>query len=115
MGRRVGILLLVLGSFGCWTAATARSVEGKPSAYEIECVLATNCVAKAREVCGERFEVVSRWERPMALPDARPGLHDHPPHFGQRVAEWDAPSSITGPSDAATTPPLRGLDVVCVN
>jgi hypothetical protein len=119
MGARAGILLLVLGSFGCGTAATARSVEGKTSAYEIECVLAANCVAKAREVCGERFHVVSRWERPMALPDARPdtrpGARDYPHQFAQRVAEWETHSSMTGPSDVATAPPLRGLDVVCVN
>jgi hypothetical protein len=115
MGARPGILLLVFGSFGCGTAATAHPVEGKASAYEIECIIAANCVAKAREVCGERFEVVSRWERPMVLPDARPGLRDYPQHFAQRVAEWETYSSTTGPSDAATEPPLRGLDVLCVN
>jgi hypothetical protein len=115
MGTRAGILLLVLGSLGCGTVATARSVEGKARAYEIECVLAANCVAKAREVCGARFHVVSRWERPMVLPDARPGPRDYPQHFAHRVGDLAATSPVTGPSDATTAPPLRGLDVVCVN
>jgi hypothetical protein len=108
-------MLLLLGPFGCGTVATARSVEGKASAYEIECVLADNCVAKAHQVCGERFQVVSKWERPMVIPDARPGRRGYPQHFAQPVADWEAYSSTTGPSDAAIAPPLRGLNVVCVN
>lgn len=115
MGLRSSVLLLLLGAFGCGQAVTAHSVEGRSNAYEIECVQQAKCVAKAHEVCGERFEVLSKSEHPLALPDARPGSRDYPQHAAQQVSGWEAYSSNTGPSDAATVPPLRRLAVACVN
>ena len=115
MDMRAGWLLLFFGSVGCGQAVTARAVDGRPNAYEIECVQEASCVAKAREVCGEHYQVLSKWEHPIVLPEARPASREHPQHFAQQVSDWEAYSSHTGPSDAATALPLRGLDVMCVN
>jgi hypothetical protein len=115
MVLRAGWLLPFFVSVGCGQTVTAHAVEGRAGAYEIECVEEARCVAKAREVCGERYQVLSKWEHPIILPEARPGAREYPRHFAQQVSDWEAYSSNTGPSDAATAPPLRGLDVVCVN
>jgi hypothetical protein len=91
------------------------TAEGRPDAYEIECVKQGGCVAKAREVCGERFHVLSAWEQRLAMPDARPDLRDYPRLGAEQVAEWEGYSTNTGPSDAARALPLYGINVVCVN
>jgi hypothetical protein len=115
MGMRSGFLLLSLGVIGCGQAVTAHPVEGRSGAYEIECVNAAKCVAKAREVCGARFDVVSEWEHPLILPDAHPGSHGEPLLIPQQMFAWNGSSSNTGPSDAASAAPLHRLDVVCAN
>jgi hypothetical protein len=115
MGMRSGSLLLSLVIVGCGQVVTADPVEGRSGAYEIECLKAATCVAKAHEVCGARFDVVSEWEHPIVMPDAHPGYRGQPRHFAHQVSGWEGYSSNTGPSDAATAPPLHRLDVVCAN
>jgi hypothetical protein len=115
MVARAALVLSLLGSFACGQVATVRTAEGRPDAYEIECVKAAGCVAKAREVCGERFDVVSEWEQPLAMPDGRPALPDYPRVVPQQVAEWQGYSTNTGPSDGARAMPVYGINVVCVN
>jgi hypothetical protein len=115
MSARSGLWLVIFGAVGCGQAVTAHRVEGRPNAYEIECLQAAHCTAKAREVCGRTFDVVAEWEHPIILPDARPTQRDYPRLAAQQVSSWEAYSSHTGPSDAATAPPLHRLDVVCRN
>lgn len=107
--------LVIFTAVGCGQAVTAHPMEGRANAYEIECVEAARCTAKAREVCGKAYDVVAEWEHPIVLPDAHPAHRDYPRLAAQRVSTWETYSSNTGPSDASTAPPLHRMDVVCSN
>jgi hypothetical protein len=119
--KRVAWFSLMVVVAGCGKAATSEPVEGKPGGYAIECAEKAHCVARAQQVCGGRYQVVSEWAQPALLPDLPASdamgsgpLLARPTYGAPRVAAWQAPSGNTGPalSDPAL---LRGLEVVCVN
>jgi hypothetical protein len=111
----------MLAVVGCGKAVTSEPVTGKLGGYAIECAEKAHCVARAEQVCGGRYEVVSEWAQPALLPDLPASdamgsgpLLARPVHTAPRVAAWQEPSGNTGPalSDPAL---LRGLEILCVN
>lgn len=116
MSVRAGLLLLLLGSFGCGKAVTSEPLSGRSGGYEIECARKAECVARAEQVCAGRYEVVSAWTQPALLPELPapdpllPLRALSPPANSRRHVT----SSNTGP--AISDPALVSrLEVHCVN